>query len=69
MHDKSQEEKFYQALAIELELALEKISARTISTIFIGGGTPSLTNPELFNKFIKQVKSNFTLAPNLEFSL
>ncbi len=69
MHDKPTEAKFYQFLAVELELAIEKISDRTISTIFIGGGTPSLTNLDLFEKFIQQVKQNFTLAPNLEFSL
>ncbi|HDL02034.1 MAG TPA: radical SAM family heme chaperone HemW [candidate division Zixibacteria bacterium] len=69
VHDKPTEAKFYQFLAVELELAIEKISDRTISTIFIGGGTPSLTNLDLFEKFIQQVKQNFTLAPNLEFSL
>ncbi len=69
MHDKSHEEKFYDALAVELELAVEKTADRTLSTIFIGGGTPSLTNLDLFEKFIAQVKEYFTFAPNLEFSL
>ena len=69
VHEKSHEEKFYQALAIELELALEQFQDRTISTIFIGGGTPSLTNLDLFEKFVKQVKSHFTLEPRVEFSL
>lgn len=69
MHDKSSETKFYEFLAIELELAVEKMSDRTISTIFIGGGTPSLTNLDLLEKFIMQVKQNFSLAPNVEFSL
>ncbi len=69
VYDSSQEEIFYNALAVELELAVEKISDRTISTIFIGGGTPSLTNLDLFEKFIQKVKQNFSLVPNVEFSL
>lgn len=69
VHDKPTEEKFYELLAVELELAIESVSARTISTIFIGGGTPSLTNLDLFEKFIRLVKQNFSLAPNVEFSL
>ena len=69
MHDKTSEEKFYDVLAIELELAVAKTADRTLSTIFIGGGTPSLTNLDLFEKFIKPVKENFNFAPNIEFPL
>ncbi|MEW5994838.1 MAG: radical SAM protein [Candidatus Zixiibacteriota bacterium] len=46
LHDPQLEDRFYEALLAETELAAQQLdeSNREISTIFIGGGTPSLTS-------------------------
>lgn len=69
LHNKPLEDKFYDALETELELAIDKLPERTLSTIFIGGGTPSLTNLDRFDRFVQKIQEYFTLAPNLEFSI
>lgn len=38
-------------------------------TIFFGGGTPSLMEPELIDKIIKALKKNFTINENSEISM
>ena len=69
LHDKSVERKFYSALHKEIDIAAGQLYDRTLSTIFIGGGTPSLTNLDSFSEFVEKIKSNFTLEDNLEFSI
>ena len=38
------------ALCGELKLRSENINGKTISSLYFGGGTPSLLNEESFNK-------------------
>ena len=42
---------------------------RSISTIFFGGGTPSLLSPFHFEQFLQQFRAEFPLAPDAEISL
>ena len=49
---------------------LKKFSTdRPITSIFFGGGTPSLISIPLFEKIMKVIKKNYTLVPDVEISL
>ena len=40
-----------------------------VSTVFFGGGTPSLLSPEKFLKITSHIRSAFKILPNAEFTL
>ena len=40
-----------------------------VSTVFFGGGTPSLLSPEEFSKITSHIRSAFKILPNAEFTL
>ncbi|MEW6410845.1 MAG: radical SAM family heme chaperone HemW [Candidatus Zixiibacteriota bacterium] len=71
LYEPSHESRFFDALEIETRLALDQIAGRerTISTIFVGGGTPSLVNIERFSRWLDIVRGECTLADDLEFSI
>ncbi len=50
-------------------LAHPEICQRTLKTIFFGGGTPSLLQPEELSAIIAQIKKYFTIAVDVEFTL
>jgi len=70
-YNKTLEEDYFHALEIETSLTAEKYVNidRHITTIFIGGGTPSLIDLELFASWLDKVKSTFTIDHDVEFSL
>ncbi len=70
-YNRALEREFYHALRIETELAAEDpaIQRQTITTIFIGGGTPNLTDLELFADWLALVRRNFDIAPQIEFTI
>jgi putative oxygen-independent coproporphyrinogen III oxidase len=55
-------EGFAGALALELEQAREKLDGRPADTVFIGGGTPSLLDPEELATILGAIE----LAPGAE---
>ena len=68
--DSSLERSFYDALKIETELVAERLGGgrTTISTVFIGGGTPSLTALDLFADWLEHFRRYFDLPNGVEFS-
>jgi len=65
------EKRFYEALRIETQLVAQqyrKINAE-ISTIYVRGGTPSLTSLDLFADWLGQLRSLFHVPDGIEFSL
>ena len=44
-------------------------SELTVSTVFIGGGTPTVMEPELIRRIMEAVKENFTLEPDAEITI
>ncbi len=58
-----------QALLRELAHFAEKSTKREVTSIFFGGGTPSLMNPETVAALIAGVKAHFSVADNIEISL
>lgn len=71
LYDQKLEKDFYQALMIETELAAEQLknSFKDVSTIFIGGGTPSMGNIDLLAKWVEHLKKYFHIQNGIEFSL
>ena len=70
-HNAKLEKKYFDALSTELTLAADTIDPdkRKITTIYFGGGTPSLMNLSPLSKLLEQLKSHFTFDPDLEFTL
>ena len=54
------------ALGTELELAAARLDAPTVSTVFVGGGTPSLLGGERLARLLDMVREHFVLAPDAE---
>ncbi len=71
LFDADLEAQFYEALRIETELCAQEYAAsdREISTIFIGGGTPSLTNLDLLADWLAMVRRLFVVPDGIEFSV
>jgi len=71
LHRASLEKEFYEALNIETELVAEKqaLIDKEITTVFIGGGTPTLTDVEYFTHWLETLKRFFFLSDNIEFSI
>ncbi len=68
-HSELPEQEYVAALVRDLELALPQIWGRTIQTVFIGGGTPSLLSGESVLQLLRQVRSLLPLNPAAEITL
>jgi putative oxygen-independent coproporphyrinogen III oxidase len=55
-----------QALGVELRLAAARLDGPTVSTVFVGGGTPSLLGGARVAKLLDMVREHFALAPDAE---
>lgn len=55
-----------EALAAELRLAAARLDGPTVSTVFVGGGTPSLLGGERIARLLDMVRDHFVLAPDAE---
>ena len=54
------------ALGTELELAAARLDAPMVSTVFVGGGTPSLLGGERLARLLDMVREHFVLAADAE---
>jgi putative oxygen-independent coproporphyrinogen III oxidase len=63
------EQRYIDALVADLDAALPSIWGRTVHTIFIGGGTPSLFSPDAIDRLIGDLRARLKLAPDCEISL
>jgi putative oxygen-independent coproporphyrinogen III oxidase len=54
------------ALGTELELAAARLDGSTVSTVFVGGGTPSLLGGARLARLLDMVREQFALAPDAE---
>jgi putative oxygen-independent coproporphyrinogen III oxidase len=57
------------ALLAELRFEAALLPGRTVASIFFGGGTPSLMQPETVAALIEAVKSLWLVTPDLEITL
>ncbi len=63
------EQRYLDALVADLEAALPLIWGRTIHSIFIGGGTPSLFSPEAIDRLLGDIRARLRLEPDCEITL
>jgi putative oxygen-independent coproporphyrinogen III oxidase len=63
------EQRYLDALMADLEVALPLIWGRTVHSIFIGGGTPSLFSPEAIDRLLGGIRARLKLAPACEITL
>lgn len=62
--------KYLDALKTEIEFYANDFSAgRKFSTIFFGGGTPSLLTPDQIEEIVIHLKNNFTVTDDAEITL
>ncbi|MDD5295521.1 MAG: radical SAM family heme chaperone HemW [Rhodocyclaceae bacterium] len=60
---------YLSALIADLEQALPRIWGRRVSTIFIGGGTPSLMAPETVDGLLAAIRARLNLQADAEITL
>jgi oxygen-independent coproporphyrinogen-3 oxidase len=68
-HGGYDEAHYVRAIQSEIAAAAERAPRRTVSTIFFGGGTPSLMQPETVGAILDSIGKHWTVAGNVEVSL
>ena len=63
------EQRYLDALVADLEAALPLVWGRTVHSIFIGGGTPSLFSPESIDRLLGDIRARLKLAADCEVTL
>ncbi len=63
------EQAYLNALLVDLESALPLIWGRSVQTVFIGGGTPSLFSPQAIDQLLGGIRARVKLAANAEITL
>ncbi|WP_460273182.1 radical SAM family heme chaperone HemW [Celeribacter sp. ULVN23_4] len=58
-----------RAYLSEIERVSRETSGRVLNTVFFGGGTPSLMDPELVNAILGKVRDCWTLSNDIEITL
>lgn len=61
--------RYARALARELETMAERMPGRTVTSIFFGGGTPSLMDVTTVTSILDAIASLWTVAPGAEITL
>src|SRR6267154_3060736 len=61
--------RYLDALHQDLESALPTVWGRTVRSVFIGGGTPSLMSGEEVDRLISDIRALLPLAPDCEITL
>jgi oxygen-independent coproporphyrinogen-3 oxidase len=67
--DELPEQDYIDALICDLEQELPTIWGRTIQTIFIGGGTPSLFSAEAYERLFSSLRALLPISHNAEITL
>ena len=63
------EQTYLDALRADLESTLPDVWGRTVHSIFIGGGTPSLLSGAAIDRLLSDVRARLMLAPDCEITL
>ena len=63
------EARFVRAFAAEIASTAARVPGRTVSTIFFGGGTPSLMQPATVGAILDAVAKHWHVAPDAEVTL
>ena len=65
----STQDAYINALFADLEASLPLIWGRSIQTVFFGGGTPSLFDPEAIDRLVGGIRARVRLAPDAEVTM
>ncbi len=68
-HQPVDQERFAAAFATELATMRERSGPRDVTSIFLGGGTPSLMKPETVGVVLDAVAKNWTVPAGIEVTL
>lgn len=63
------QQRYIDAVIADLEAALPLIWGRTVHSIFIGGGTPSLFSPESIDRLLGDIRARLRLEANCEITM
>ncbi len=66
--DSEKRKAYVRALLKEIQ-AVKEGKGRSVSSIFIGGGTPSVLDEKLMGEILKEVRNNFSLQENAEITI
>ncbi len=67
--DAALQRRYRQALVQDLEAALPQVWGRTVHSIFIGGGTPSLFEPDQIEALLTDLRARLRLEPGCEITM
>jgi oxygen-independent coproporphyrinogen-3 oxidase len=68
-HAAIDEARFVRAFTAEIASTAARVGDRTVSTIFFGGGTPSLMQPATVGAVLEAIAQHWTVAPDVEITL
>ena len=68
-HAAIDEARFVRAFAAEIAATAARVPGRTVSTIFFGGGTPSLMQPATVGAILDAIAEHWSIAPDVEITL
>ena len=68
-HAAIDEERFARAFAREIETTAARTGGRTVTSIFLGGGTPSLMQPHTVGAVLDAIGKHWRVADNVEVTL
>jgi putative oxygen-independent coproporphyrinogen III oxidase len=68
-HAPIDEARFSRAFAREIETTAARTSGRQVSSIFLGGGTPSLMQPQTVGAILDAIARHWRVAPGAEVTL
>jgi len=66
---RSVQDAYIDALLADLEASLPLVWGRTVHTIFLGGGTPSLFSPEAIDRLVGGLRARLRLSADCEITL
>jgi oxygen-independent coproporphyrinogen-3 oxidase len=68
-HTAIDEERFARAFARETETTAARVPGREVASIFLGGGTPSLMQPQTVGAILDAIGKHWRVAPDAEVTL
>ena len=63
------EQRYVDALVADLEAALPLVWGRSVHSVFLGGGTPSLFSPDSIDRLLGAIRARLKLAADCEITL
>src|SRR5262245_36560305 len=68
-HGRIDESRYVRAFSAEIAAIAARAPDRTVSTIFFGGGTPSLMQPATVGAILDAIGKHWSVAPDAEVTL